>query len=374
MKILHFADLHLDIPFATSRMPVSVAQDCRRRLRQTLHRILDFAIERKVDVITVGGDLFEADRVSRDTLNFITTAFQQLAPLPILISPGNHDYYYPSSPYARIKWPDNVHIFKDSTLQPCCLNDEIAIWGVAHTAPAERKNLIQDFTVPQDGRVHLLLLHGSEMSSDTQTHSAHAPFKLQHVQEAGFAFAMLGHYHGARILEMNRPVAVYPGSPQPLNFNQNQQHSLALITVHPDYIECECIPTATQAFLTVPHSLDDAKTTDDVGEALLDKVAGKASEANFLRVILSGLQNHDLQLDVAYLKQFLMQHFDFVEIANSTHSSYELSAIAKEPTLRGDFTRKLQHALAEAGDDRALIRRALQYGLEAFDGEKKIGT
>jgi hypothetical protein len=48
VRILHFADLHLDRSFATLRMASSEAVKRREELRTTLRRIVDLAIERDI--------------------------------------------------------------------------------------------------------------------------------------------------------------------------------------------------------------------------------------------------------------------------------------------------------------------------------------
>ncbi|KAA3657799.1 MAG: metallophosphoesterase, partial [Calditrichaeota bacterium] len=135
MKIFHFSDLHLDTPFTSSYFDVSLAQQCRLRLRRTLSKLLNFAQQQQVDMITIGGDLFEGDRVSRDTLHFIAENFAKVAPIPVYIVPGNHDYYAHNTPYARHVWPKNVFIFSDNRPQSAAINPDITLWGIAHTAP-----------------------------------------------------------------------------------------------------------------------------------------------------------------------------------------------------------------------------------------------
>ncbi len=64
MKILHFSDLHLDTSFASLGMTPDVASQRRGELRGALRRILEIAKNRNVDVVTVGGDLYEHERVT----------------------------------------------------------------------------------------------------------------------------------------------------------------------------------------------------------------------------------------------------------------------------------------------------------------------
>ena len=105
VRILHFADLHLDRSFAGLSVAPSEAAKRREELRAALRRIVDLALELDVDALTIGGDLYEHERAGPDTANFLAGEFERLAPKRVLIAPGNHDPYIPDSLYWRLDWP-----------------------------------------------------------------------------------------------------------------------------------------------------------------------------------------------------------------------------------------------------------------------------
>lgn len=370
MKLLHFSDVHLDMGFARTSMPLEVARGCRLRLRKTLLHLLDLAVEKEVNAVTIAGDLFEGDRASRDTIQFLTKGFEQLHPIPIFIAPGNHDYYSPLSPYARATWPDNVTIFNSPSPSPVDLGDGVTLWGIAHSSPAERKNLIENFRVPDDDRTHILLMHGSETGRYVENRAAHAPFHIQDIENAGLTFALLGHYHTTKILELNKPLGVYPGSPQPLAFGEEGGHAAVLLDISAKYLDCKPIQISTQAFITVNFTLPPGEDAHGIAEAIVSAAGKRASEANFLKLHLSGLQGRGTSLDTDYLKGFLLDYFDHVIIVDAMRSAADLEELAREQTVRGAFVRRLQEMLADSQDDAELIHLALKYGLDAFEGEE----
>ena len=73
MRLLHFADLHLDAPFAWARP--ETARLRRRNRRETLTRILQLADDEGVDAILCAGDLFEHERFTPDTVAFLRESF-----------------------------------------------------------------------------------------------------------------------------------------------------------------------------------------------------------------------------------------------------------------------------------------------------------
>ncbi len=371
MKILHFSDLHLNMPFTGSQFPPEVAGKCRTRLRKTLLELLNLAASEEVDAVTIGGDLFEADRLTRDTVEFLLNSLEQLSPIPIFIAPGNHDYYSPASIYARYAWPENVYIFKQNRFKPIELNADIVLWGYAHTAPDERENPFRDFKVPSNNKINIALLHGSEVGSFIENRAAHAPFQAHDIVLSGFDFALLGHYHNTSVLKVNKKIGLYPGSPQPLSFGENAEHGAALVEILKDNILIRPIETATQFFYS--YTIDMSSYTDMSSLlAEIRSVAGESPdrEAAFLRLHLSGMMPEDTHLDHELLRERLHEVFDFVLIRDTTRPAAWFEELQNEPTVRGAFIKRLHKMLAEEKDDRELILAAMQYGLQAFEGER----
>ncbi len=131
---------------------------------RNIRRIVDLALERDVHAVTVGGDLYEHDRVRVDTGRFIAREFERLAPRPVLIAPGNHDRYVPDSLYRRLDWPKNVHVFGSGEWQSFPLTNDIVVWGIAHNSPAVRENLLRELRV-DSSKTAIALLHGSDISA-----------------------------------------------------------------------------------------------------------------------------------------------------------------------------------------------------------------
>ena len=61
------------------------------------------------ELVLLPGDLLDGAH-SAGTLENLKEALREMA-VPVFITPGNHDPYTPSSPYARLTWPSHVHIF-----------------------------------------------------------------------------------------------------------------------------------------------------------------------------------------------------------------------------------------------------------------------
>src|SRR5712691_6937510 len=129
MRILLVSDVHLDSPFAWAKP--EVARRRHQALRDAFVRSIQLAIDQRVDVICCGGDLFEHERVSPDTGQFLRAQLERADPIPVYIAPGNHDRLGPESLYRRVGWSPNVHVFDSPRLTPIPIVDGLTLWGGA---------------------------------------------------------------------------------------------------------------------------------------------------------------------------------------------------------------------------------------------------
>ncbi|MCL2368640.1 MAG: metallophosphoesterase, partial [Oscillospiraceae bacterium] len=112
IKILHGADFHLDSPFEA--LPEEKAMQRRAEQRTLLERLAELANSERVDAVILSGDLLDSDRSYYETGEVLVRAFGEIR-APVFIAPGNHDYYYKYAPWAALKLPENVHVFKTPT-------------------------------------------------------------------------------------------------------------------------------------------------------------------------------------------------------------------------------------------------------------------
>src|SRR5438552_35594 len=91
LRLLHFADLHLDRSFASQRLYGVGAQRRREDLRNALQRIVERAHEAEAELITCGGDLFEHDHVTRDTAAFVVQTPGAATGSPIRVARSRWD-------------------------------------------------------------------------------------------------------------------------------------------------------------------------------------------------------------------------------------------------------------------------------------------
>ncbi len=361
IKIVHFADLHLDRKFAWAGSASSLRRD---NLRKVLRRIVQTATEVEADALFCAGDLYEQERITRDTAEFLRTVFESLSPTRVFIAPGNHDWYGPDSSYASVRWSDNVHIFREARFEPKPLGDGITLWGAAHLAPANTDNFLTDFRIEGDG-CHLALFHGAEKNwliEQGAGKAPHAAFDADEIEAAGFAHAFLGHYHRPR----GSDFLTFPGNPDPLEFGETGDRGIVIASVTADG---EIHRERRRVAETEIHDFGLDITGCTTREQAIDRLGEQTDGASgFVRLTVGGDLHPDMDLGEAHLRECL-RHFDAVQVRwVDVRPAFDLDALRGEETVRGEFVREVLES--DLPDDEK--RRVLMTGLRALDGRSDL--
>jgi DNA repair protein SbcD/Mre11 len=364
MRLLHFADLHLDTPFRWAGP--ELARRRRQGLRDSLRTIVDLAASTGVEAVLCAGDLYEQDYFSPDTGAFLRDAFALLHPLPIYIAPGNHDWYGPRSLYGQGTWSPNVHVFASSRLEPVPLRDGLTLWGAAHRAPAGTAGFLRDFEVDRGG-VHLALFHGSErleLELFGEGRDAHAPFEAGELVRAGIHHAFCGHYHRPRDAERH----TYPGNPAPLAFGESGERGAVVATIGPDgSVARQRHAVAANDAHDLTLDVSGCASAQAVRELLAARLQGRSGVA---RATLVGELAPQIDLPEADLRSAAPWMEAVLPRVGRLHAAYDLDALAAEQTVRGELVR----AVRASGLDEDDRRRVILTGLRALDGRLDLGA
>ena len=365
-KLLHFADLHLDRSFGDSGVASSEFGRRRRSdLRLVLQRIIDMAAESAVDVLTIAGDLYEHERSSIDTANFLRAEFERVSPTEVIIAPGNHDPYTLDSLYRQTGWPSNVTVIDSPTVIQVRTDAPIHLYGAAHISPSVRDNLVHGLRLPT-GSPNVLLLHASDETSVPEGKSCCCPLSPGDLVQAGFDIALLGHYHALRLPNANRPVVAYPGSPEPLGFGEAGPHYVLLVHFDGDQVDIEKRRTDISDLRTADVDISGAESHTDVEREILRWAAANQPEQAYVQLTLSGEITLDVDLDLGILYERCSNCCAFMSLRDRTKRRIEVDP--HEPTVRGRFVRKMQTRIDDATspEQRRELENALFYGLQAL--------
>lgn len=351
--------MHLDAAF--QGMGETIGKRRRAALRQTFQSVVRLALELKVDALTIGGDLYEDLHSRQDAARFLAEQLGQL-PFPVLIAPGNHDYWHAGSLYATNDWPDNVRIFSTNHFFPVEVSGH-RIFGIAHDKPKGTGNLLADFKVP-DGSPAIALFHGSErgqLPAQGEGKEDHAPFSEAEIAKAGFRFGLLGHFHTPRTTAH----LVYPGNPEPLTFGEEGVRGAAEVDFGPSTPSVKIHPVNTFTLSELEVDITDCQHSEAVLQRVMEALPEGADTG--ARVRLVGKMALGMQLGPSELVRRLREGDRCVAVVFAARSALDLEQLRQAPDIRGQFVRELMERPDFESD---LVQSALRAGVEALQGEE----
>ena len=365
MKLLAFSDVHLDSKFGWASREVARRQ--RQRLREGVTWAFEQARHEDAAAVLIGGDLFEHELVSPDTVGFLRRTFERSG-LQVFAAPGNHDPADKQSPYRSTDWSDNVHIFRETRFIGERLDDKVTIWGAAHRKSVDTPGFFDDgFRVEASTGggegVHIAVFHGEERNTAFQGQHRHAPFDDAQIAAAGFDHAVVGHSHNPA----DRPTWSRLGSLEQLAFGSAYGNAV-ILEVENGGVTRRRLDPRSSALHSLSVDLTEADGTEEARARVAQALAGIAGAA---RVRLTG-EPENLHLHAA---DFADDAFDALEgieqvlvDASGLASPYDLVQIEEEPTVRGMFVRRIR----DAELDQETERLVLLAGLRALD-ERDVG-
>ena len=197
MKILHCADLHIDSPLTgLSKYEGFPAEELRGATRQAVQNLVDYACDPKnqIDVVTVGGDVFDGTWESADTGLWWNLQLGRLAEsgCEVFVVHGNHDA--DSRITDRISPPPGVHVFgSDAPASIEATNCDLVVHGQSYAHAATLTDLGSAYPTAKPGVVNMGLLHTS--LDGRPGHEPYSPCNPSNLALKGYELWGLGHIH-----------------------------------------------------------------------------------------------------------------------------------------------------------------------------------
>ena len=363
LKILHAADLHLDSPFeALSAGKAAIRRAEQRRL---LGALAELAAAEDVDLVLLSGDLLDSNSSYFETGEELVACLRRIG-VPVFIAPGNHDPYTPGSPYARLRMPENVHVFTENAVRSVVLPELNArVYGAAFTgknAPA----LLADFrAAEEDGVWKLLCLHG-EVGNPL---SPYDPISEEALAASGLHYAALGHIHKASGLQRaGETWYAWPGCPEGRGFDECGEKAVNLVTLD-DAGGCE-LKTASIAARRYEILSVDVTGADPL--LAIITLLPDDTVKDVYRIVLTG--ETESAPDIKKLYANLSEMFFELQLRDETRLRRSVWERAGEDSLRGIFLKKLRRLYDGAANDeeRKRIEQAARWGLAALNNAEEV--
>lgn len=383
VKILHTADLHLgsDFPSLGRKGPERATE-----LISSFRRMLDYCRREDIDLLLIAGDFLESATIKGEELGLIRDLLAGLESTELVISPGNHDYYSPDSPYA-LEWPEGVHIIRKRLESLVLLGGRVRLFGSAFLSSYNRESSLAGFSEmsrdeldelyreKEDGVIFLGLFHGDIHAGEAGR--GYNPIRMNDLPRGLFDYIALGHIHKrTEICYRGSTAYAYSGNPDPTSFSDSDLKGAYAGKVGRGVCDLHFIPFSSRLFMRVDVDLTGAEGYREMAERIRKVLAetGEDYRKNYYRIRLCGMRSGLPYFSLPVLMDDLAEDLPYLDIIDDSMAAFDREAISRDGTLRGSFIRSLLMDLDEAekdGDfDRIqVIKRALQTGLSAFDQE-----
>lgn len=352
MKLLHAADLHLDTPF-TGRTEEQTRY-LRRQLLQVPQQLSRLCRQEGCDLVLLSGDLFDGSW-TQDSVDALRQALTDIA-VPVFISPGNHDFCAPDSPYLTQRWPDNVHIFSQPVLQSVSLPDlDCRIYGAGYES-MDCPALLEGFHAQGEERWQIAVLHGDP----TQTTSPYCPITTAQLRSSGLNYLALGHIHLGGSVRAGGTLCAWPGCPMGRGYDETGDKGVLIVTLD-ETVDIRPVS------LDVPKFYDlEAPVTVDPEQAV-GKLLPPLGNADFYRITLTGeAEPPDLEALAAALTRF-----PNLELRDRTVPIANIWSGLDGDTLEGVYFRILKDAMdAAVEDERRAYELAAKLSRQILDGRE----
>ncbi len=394
MRFVQFSDVHLDASLRDSKLalPEEKRQERQREIRRIVEEACTLAREKDCDLVLIPGDLFDDESADFDTIHFLIETFGSAAPLPIFLTPGNHDPYLPQSPYnsdflaeRRMQaWPENVHIFSAASFETVRLpnREDVTVTGISNVGRGMERKRIFAQTIPlPSAAFHIAVFHGSREPFPPDK-DATAPFSVQELLSQGFHYAAVGHYHTyAEITDKDGCIrGAYSGTPASQRLNEAGEKFVLLGEISGDKtVKLERIKLDRRTLHVV--EVDCSGCTHS--EAVIQKIEEEARKTSqnkhdILFVKLAGRFPHGMSPD---LPRNLLEgdYFHVAVDASGLRPDYDFDGYLREPewmrSVESEFVRALVNRGREEKDEeqKRILRAALYYGLDALTEGKICG-
>ena len=360
LKFIHAADFHLDSAFAA--LPPGRASERRRESRELPFRLADYVNAHGVQLVLLAGDLFDSAAPYQETGKALAEALGRMK-ARVFATPGNHDWYGPGSPWVTVDWPENVHIFREATMTSVDLPElGVTVHGAAFTSPEQGSSLLAGFTAPEDGGVHLGLLHGET----DPTEARYNPLGREEIAASGLSYLALGHIHKrGEAGTCGRTLCAWPGCPEGRGFDElGEKGFYEGVIDGGGTVSLTFVPFAGRRY----EILEVDVTGKPSPRAAVEAALPEDTAGDLYRILLTG-EAGEGGGDAKALETALAGRFYALEVRDHTRVAADVWARAGEDSLRGLFLRELRARWDAAGDEaeREAVVQAVRFGLAALD-------
>jgi len=353
MKIIHCSDLHLDSKLETN-LTTDQALQRNREILHSFSRLVKFALQEDVKVILIAGDLFDTERTTRITTDFILDTIASAPSINFLYLRGNHDES--KQALAGRSLPGNLQIFTNDWTY--FKYDSVVIAGIEINRENYEK-LYQSLTLQQDS-VNFVVMHGQESTKPGIGFVCTPLLKGRNID-----YLALGHFHSYKKERLDRRgVYCYSGCFEGRGFDECGKKGFVLIEVIGNKVTSKFTPFSTRTLVDIHVDITGLITVSEI-QSQMEKASSGVSPDSLVRFVLQGSYTLETQKDFRFLLPILQNQYFFAKIIDESKLAISIEDYKYDISLKGEFIRMTLASMRSDQEKEQIIR----YGIQALTGE-----
>jgi len=370
VKILHTADIHLGAKFPGLG---SKSDSQREQLRTTFKNIIATAIDERVNIILVAGDLFNANQQPQRNIDLVIEQFNLLGSsnIPVCLIPGTHDSFDFSSIYRKVDFEgkcSNLKIFADENISSKEYPGlDLTVYGKPNLSNRSYISPLKGLKRSTSSKFHVAMAHGSFYIPEKIAEDDHV-FRLEEIKASGMDYLALGHWH--RVYSCSeKPPAWYSGPPEWIP-DQRERGAVLLVSLL-DSGEVKVEPK--NLGLRDYDEIDiDMSEIQDLA-TLKARISDGANRNLIRRVTLKGLRNAELIANPEELETELGENFFHLGVIDKSHPKSGEVIEDEERLIVNRFIKLMKMQIESSeGEEKDIAENALQYGVALLDGKEVL--
>jgi len=362
LRLLHTADVHLGARHADLG-DAATAQ--RERQFAAFKAAVDLAIERKVDLFIVAGDLFDSNTQPRRSVERVAAELARLAQSKIrsVIVPGTHDCYERASIYRAYDLKALAGSTPDDDLVTVITPDQPAlhlpmldatihatVFATKRAPFSPLRDLHVDSATEPRATWHVGVVHGALAIPD-RTDRDEVVVTKEEIAASGLDYLALGHWHSTQRGKAGSTTYAYSGAPEPVAVDQDGAGKVLVVSL--DDAAGGKVVTVEEAAVgqTTFERLDVDAARLNGQPDLIAKLQAKANPDLVLEARLTGVRPDELDVDPGEVEEQLKGAFLRLRVRDQSIPALSAGAIPSADTITGAFIRDVEGRIAELEAD-----------------------
>ncbi|MGQ9706583.1 MAG: metallophosphoesterase family protein [bacterium] len=366
IKIGHSADLHIGASFSPN------GEYFRKILLKDFERLCETCFNENIDILLISGDLFDSNFVSKIALLTVINGFEILSKNGIrtLILPGTHDKLTKDSIYYQFPDISNLFIIGLNFNEHYDEKTGVYITGNAYIGDDVGKRALKGLTPKKDALLNIALIHASLERPDIKKDDM--MISQDEIINSGFDYIALGHWHRYQVIRSTKPVAIYPGSIEPLSKDEQETGSIVILEYDETNKELSYKRIEIGTLKTMIKEVE--LLSNDKTAELAKEIKPLLNKNIILTIRLKGMIKPDEEIDIEGIEEQFSNDFFAINIESEGVDVMvdELPPDVPKDSILGRFVSKVQERIknSKSDEEKRRWKDVLIYGIALSRGKK----